>query len=101
MIFSIQTYLEDYFNRRGLGDPDQYAVSLARLYDRERHAKSASAFLAAMKRVRTVFYRRNDRIDRATFEGKLLAVLDSRFKKKDCSSSQKRSPRELRPRAAA
>lgn len=82
MIFSIQTYLEDYFNRRGLGDPDQYAVSLARLYDRERHGKTGSAFLAAMKRIRTAFYRRNDRIDRPTFEGKLLAVLDGRFKKK-------------------
>jgi hypothetical protein len=68
--------------RRGLGDPDQYAVSLARLYDRERHGKTGPAFLAAMKRVRTAFYRRNDRVDRATFEGKLLAVLDSRFKKK-------------------
>jgi hypothetical protein len=101
MIFSIQTYLEDYFNRRGLGDPDQYAVSLARLYDRERHGKTGPAFLAAMKRVRTAFYRRNDRVDRTTFEGKLLAVLDSRFKKKDCSSSQKRSQKELKPPEAA
>src|SRR6266702_3126294 len=76
MIFSIQTYLEDYFNRRGLGDADQYAVALARLYDRERHAKTAPAFLAAMKRIRTVFYKRNDHIERDTFDSKMLALLD-------------------------
>jgi hypothetical protein len=101
MIFSIQTYLEDYLNRRGLGDPDQYAVVLAKLYDRERHSKTAPAFLAAMKRIRTAFYRRNDHIQRETFERKLLTALDSRFKKKDYSSSQRRSRKELRPPAAA
>ena len=101
MIFSIQTYLEDYFNRRGLGDPDQYAVALAKLYDRERHGKAGPAFLAAMKRIRTAFYRRNDHIQRGTFENKLLTALDSRFKKKDCSSSQRRSQKELKSPAAA
>jgi len=101
MIFSIQTYLEDYFNRRGLSDPDQYAVSLAKLYDHERHGKSSTIFLAAMKRVRTAFYKRNDHIERSAFEPKLLTALDSRFKKKDCSSSQARSQKELRPPAAA
>jgi hypothetical protein len=82
MIFSIQSYLEDYFNRRGWGDPDQYAVALARLYDRERHGKTTPAFLAAMKSIRTTFYRRNNHLDRAEFEGKLLSALDTRFKKK-------------------
>jgi hypothetical protein len=101
MIFSIQTYLEDYFNRRGLGDPDQYAVVLARLYDRERHGKTVPVFLATMKRIRTTFYSRNDHIQRETFERKLLTVLDSRFKKKDCSTSQRRSQKELKPPAAA
>jgi hypothetical protein len=101
MIFSIQSYLEDYFDRRGLGDPDQYAVAVARLYDRERHGKAMPAFLAAMKRIRTAFYRRNDHLQRDTFERRLLAVLDGRFKKKDCSSSQTRSRKELKPPAAA
>lgn len=80
MIFSIQTYLEDYFNRRGLGDPDQYAVALARFYDRERHAKTAPAFLVGMKRIRTVFYRHNDPIERDSFDRKMLTLLDSKFK---------------------
>jgi|ERR1035437_943574 hypothetical protein len=101
MIFSIQTYLEDYFNRRGLGDPDQYAVALAKLYDRERHGKTGPAFLAAMKRIRTAFYRRNDHIQRSTFESKLLTALDSRFKKKDCFTRQRRSQKELKPPAVA
>jgi len=101
MIFSIQTYLEDYFNRRGLGDPDQYAVALARLYDRERHRKTGPTFLTAMKRIRTVFYKRNDHVQRDTFDRKMLTLLDSKFKKKDSSSSQKQSQKELKPPAAA
>ena len=100
MIFSIQTYLEDYFSRRGLGDPDQYAVAVAKLYDRERHGKTAVAFLGAMKRIRTAFYRRNDHVHRDTFERRLLTVLDGRFKKKDSSSSQTRSRKELKAQAA-
>lgn len=101
MIFSIQSYIEDYFSRRGLDDPDQYGVALARLYDRQRQGKTAPQFLSAMRRVRTVFYRRNDHIRRDTFDEKMLALLDSRFKKKGSSSSQKRSPQRLRPPAAA
>jgi hypothetical protein len=101
MIFAIQTYLEDYFNRRGLGDYDQYAVALAKLYDRERHTKTAPEFLSAMKRIRTVFYKRNDRIQRENFDPRMLTLLDSRFKKKDCCIFQRQSPRKLRPPAAA
>jgi hypothetical protein len=101
MIFSIQTYLEDYFSRRGFSDPDQYAVALASLYDRERHCKTAAEFLSSMKRIRTVFYKRNDHIQRDTFDRKMLALLDAKFKKKDCSSFQRRSQRKLRHRDAA
>ncbi len=101
MIFAIQTYLEDYFNRRGFGDYDQYAVALAKLYDRERHNKTAPEFLSAMKRIRTVFYRRNDRIQRETFDSRMLTLLDSRFKKKDCYTCQRQSPKKLKLLAAA
>ena len=101
MIFAIQSYVEDYFNRRGLDDPDQYGVALARLYDRQRHGKTISQFLSAMKHIRTVFYKRNDHIQRDTFDRKMLALLDSKFKKKDCSSSQNKSPQRLKPPAAA
>jgi hypothetical protein len=101
MIFSIQTYLEDYFNRRGLGDSDQYAVALAKLYDRDRQGKTAPEFLSAMKRIRTVFYKRNDRVQRDTFDSRMLALLDNKFKKKDYFSFHERSQKELRPRAVA
>jgi len=96
MIFSIQRYLEDYFHRCGFTDIDQYAVSLAALYDRQRHRVSMQRFISIMGRMRTTFYKSNKYISRVPFEKKLLALLDSKFKKKDFSSSVKRSPRELR-----
>src|ERR1700689_686368 len=100
MIYSIQTYLEDYFNRCGLADPDQYPVSLAKLYDRRRHSTSATAFLSAMKRIRTGFYRRNRNARRPVFEGRILTLLDGKFKKKAFFSSPRRSPKDLRLRAS-
>jgi hypothetical protein len=101
MIFSIQRCLEDYFNRCGCDDPDLYAVSLAQLFDSERGGKTAPEFLSAMKRIRTVFYKRNNQLQRSTFERKILTFLDSRFKKKDHSSSQRQSPKELKHPAIA
>ena len=98
MIFGIQRYLEDYFNRRGFGDPDQYAVNLAKLYDRERYRKTKSGFLSAMKRIRTVFYKRNPQAARDSFERDILSRLDGKFKKKDSSTSQRPSPPELKLR---
>jgi hypothetical protein len=101
MIYSIQTYLENYFNRCGLADPDQYAVNLAKLYDTQRNGKTVLAFLSAMNRIRTVFYKQNERIRRLAFERRILTLLDSKFKKKESSSFQRPSPKELRPRAIA
>lgn len=101
MIYSIQSYLENYFNRCGLADPDQYAVTLARFYDRQRHGKTTPAFLSAMKRLRTVFYRQNQHTERSAFERRILTLLDTKFKKKESSSSQTRSPKKLRLRAIA
>jgi hypothetical protein len=93
--------LEDYFSRCGLGDPDQYAVNLAKLYDRDRHGKTVQDFLSAMKRVRTVFYKTNDRIQRAAFERKILTLLDNKFKKKDQLPFQRPSQQKLNNRAPA
>jgi len=100
VIFALQTYLENYFNRLGLVDTDQYAVSLAALYDRERHHGTAADFLLLMKRMRTVFYKRNGQSPRAPFEKKLLQMLDSKFKKKECAQSPKKSSKELRLQAS-
>jgi len=89
------------FNRRGLGDPDQYAVNLARVYDRERIGRTEAEFLASMRRIRTSFYRRNSNLNRDVFEKNVLALLDTKFKKKDCCMLQRRSPKRLKNREAA
>ncbi len=96
MIYSIQSYLEDYFDRCGLLDRDQYAVGLARLYDRQRHGKKVPAFLSSMKGIRTIFYKQNAHMQRPAFERKILTLLDGKFKKKEFSSSQRPSPKGLR-----
>jgi hypothetical protein len=82
MIFSIQRFLEDHFQKRRLEDPDQYAVSVANLYDRARPQKTEQQFLSAMRRIHTAFFRSNSSVDRSQFEKSLLKDLDSRFKKK-------------------
>jgi hypothetical protein len=82
MIFSIQRYLEDYFERRHLSDVDQYAVSIANLYDKRRNATSEAQFINLMRKIRTVFYKNNPDIDRSTFDRNLLRILDQKFQKK-------------------
>jgi hypothetical protein len=105
MIFSVQRFLEDYFSRRGLRDVDQYAVSLANLYERKRRPRTDKSFLESAHRIRTVFYGNNRELNRLKFEKSILAVLDGQFKKKAKSEiesfpgglSQER--RELKQRA--
>ena len=82
MIFSIQHYLEDYFDQRNLLDLDQYAVKLANLYVRQRQTAKDEDILQSMRRVHTVFYRNNPRVDRAAVEREILQRLDRKFKKK-------------------
>ena len=82
MIFSVQRFLEDYFERRGLADVDQYAVRIANLFARPGAETAQDKFAHDLARVRTVFYRRNTQLARRDFEGQIVAVLCSRFKKK-------------------
>ncbi len=91
MIFSIQRFLEDYFEGRSLRDVDQFAVSIANLYDNRRAHTSDADFLRAMRRIRTVFYKNNVSLTRADFERHLLKLLDGRFhpKKKDTDTAPK------------
>src|SRR5208282_1245322 len=96
MIFSIQRDLEEYFNRCGFTDPDQYAVAVAKLYDRERQRKTPNAFLSSMKKIRTVFFKANTGVQRSAFEHRVLGRLDGKFKKKASFSCRNPSPRELR-----
>jgi hypothetical protein len=91
MIFSIQRFLEDYFEGRSLRDVDQFAVSIANLYDNRRAQTSDTEFLRAMRRLRTVFYKNNSSLTRADFERHLLKLLDDRFdpKKKGTDTEPK------------
>jgi hypothetical protein len=82
MIFAIQRFLEDRFERRGLPDVDQYAVALANKYATERRGKSQRQFLASIRRTRTVFFRNNRKLNRRAFEREIVDVLDRHFLKK-------------------
>jgi hypothetical protein len=82
MIFEVQHFLEDYFHRRNLSDVDQYAVKLANLYARRRGKEKDTAFVTAMRRLQTVFYKNNPEADRTSVERDILRRLDSKFQKK-------------------
>jgi hypothetical protein len=87
MIFSVQRYLEDYFERRQLRDVDQYAVAVANRYAAQRRASSRSHLERSLRSIRTVFFRNNPGLDRATFEHDLVTRLDGRFLKKKFADS--------------
>lgn len=82
MIFSIQRYLEDYFERKNLSDVDQYAVKLAHFYVRRRKAEPEAEFLKGMHRLQTAFYRNNAGLARPSVEREILRRLDAKFQKK-------------------
>lgn len=82
MIFSVQRFLEDHFERRGLADVDQYAIRVANAFERLGPKASQETLVRELGRLRTVFYRRNHDLDRKEFEAQLAATLRTRFKKK-------------------
>lgn len=87
MLFTIQTYLEDYLQKRNIADPDSYAVRVANLYYQNRASLPGAKFLGALHSLRTLLFITNHISDRPQFESDLLRRLDSRFKKKAFSSS--------------
>lgn len=87
MLFSIQRYLEDSFNRRRLDDVDQYGIKLTNLYVRKRSATSDAELLKDIGHIRTAFYRRNAISSRSAFERDLLKRLDAKFRRKGALSA--------------
>lgn len=83
MIFRIQRYLEDYFSQRTLADNDQYAVKLANTYANIPNTSSESETLAAIHKIRTIFYSINRSLSRNDFEKILVRILRARFQKKN------------------
>jgi len=81
MIFSLQRFIEDHFERGALRDVDQYAVKVANVYDKERWKKANKPFLEAVHRIRTIFFKNNSQLDRRGFESSLVSLLNRRFKK--------------------
>jgi hypothetical protein len=82
MIFSVQRYIEDYLERRGLSDVDQYAVKIANLYVQLRPTASDANLLQAMRGARTVLFRNHADLNRKEFEASLLKALNRNFQKK-------------------
>ncbi|MGH9428150.1 MAG: hypothetical protein ACRD2L_17845, partial [Terriglobia bacterium] len=71
MIFSVQRYVEDYLERRGLTDNDQYAVKVANLYAAVRPTSSVPAFRKRLGSIHTVFFRANPSLVRSDFQAEL------------------------------
>jgi hypothetical protein len=82
MIFSIQRFVEDYLQRRGLSDGDQYAVRVANIYASRRGIGPDKDFLATLHGLRTSLFRNNRGLDRAEVERQILGALDGKFKGK-------------------
>jgi len=82
-VFSVQHFLEDHFEQRGLADIDQYAVRVANAFERIPADASVESVAHQIGRIHTAFFRRNPNVERKDFERQLASTLLRRFKKKD------------------
>lgn len=87
MLFTVQTYLEEYLSKRNMVDSDGYAVRLANLYFYYRSKTEDALFLSKLRRIRTVLFLNNNIENRKEFEQSLIRRLDNKFKKKLCSNN--------------
>lgn len=87
MLFTIQAYLEEYFNKRNIIDTDGYAVRLANMYFYYRSEINDMLFISKVGRIKTVIYLNNAIDNRKEFELSLIHRLDKKFKKKLCTNS--------------
>lgn len=81
MLYTIQTFIEDYLHQRNFEISDNYAVQLAKLYVNYRLDIDDASFLGRMGKIRTVLFANND-LDRIRFEKRILKSLDRNYKKK-------------------
>jgi hypothetical protein len=82
MLFTIQTYLEEYLSKRNMVDSDGYTVRLANLYFYYRSNTEDALFFSKVGHIRTVLFLNNGIEDRKDFEQSLIRRLDNKFKKK-------------------
>lgn len=88
MLFTIQSYLEEYLINHNIDDNDGYAVHLANLYFYHRFDSTDKAFLNRVGRIRTVLFINNGIKNRKDFENALIHRLDINFKKKLVTNKQ-------------
>src|SRR5438105_701170 len=96
-IFSVQRFLEDHFERRGLADVDKYAVRIANAFERVGSSATDATLAVELSHVRTAFFRRNHDLNRKEFELRLAASLRRRFKKKTSDPALNDFERALGP----
>jgi hypothetical protein len=82
MLFTIQTYLEEYLSKRNMVDFDGYAVRLANLYFYYRSNTEDALFFSKIGHIKTVLFLNNSIENRKEFEQSLIRRLDNKFKKK-------------------
>jgi hypothetical protein len=82
VIFSVQRYLEEHLERRGLADVDDYAIQAANAFERVGPRATDTAVARELARIRTTFFRRNADLNRRQFEAQLARSLKQQFKKK-------------------
>jgi hypothetical protein len=88
MLFSIQTYLEEYISKRNMIDSDGYAIKLANLYFYYRSKITDEQFLSKVAHIRTVLFLNNGVTHRKEFEHTLIRRLDNKYKKKLTNNNQ-------------
>lgn len=79
MLFSVQRFLEDYFNASGLQDHDWYAAKVANIYTRLSPAVGHEELLRRIHSIGTRFYRVNSKLNRNEFEPLVLDLLSNEF----------------------
>ncbi len=82
MLFTIQTYLEEYLSKRNMVDSDGYAIRLANLYYYYRSNTEDALFFSKVGHIKTVLFLNNSIENRKEFEQSLIRRLDNKYKRK-------------------
>lgn len=82
MLFSIQTYIEEYLIKRGIQDSDGYAIKLSNLFFYQYEELDELIFLKKVTNIRTVLFKNNNISNRSEFEQQIIIRLKNEFKKK-------------------
>lgn len=82
MLYTIQTYLEDYLRRLSYQYTDNFAVEIAKIYYAKRIELDDEELIKIINEIKTSFYVNNRIENREEINRLIISRLDSRFKKK-------------------